>query len=209
MGFENKLIEINPSKLFDDENYFYYLSKDKYLHDSIKIHKFCFLNQFVDFIELIYLKTGRNINYKPGIFELNNFRKNNEELIDFIIYLNYNMNLLELNDKKDINIIKELKNEIEVLKDVRDNFINSCINFLSSLAKVDKEAKNLERYDSQNLKTKKIEGKYLYEIIDKINDMINNFQQKKDIIEKKYDLYPLEITGKILFPIFGFLYKSK
>lgn len=92
---------------------------------------------------------------------------------------------------------------------MRDNFINSCINFLSSLAKVDKEAKNLERYDSQNLKTKKIEGKYLYEIIDKINDMINDFQQKKDIIEKKYDLYPLEITGKILFPIFGFLYKSK
>ena len=92
---------------------------------------------------------------------------------------------------------------------MRDNFINSCINFLSSLAKVDKEAKNLERYDSQNLKTKKIEGKYLYEIIDKINDMINDFQQKKDIIEKKYDLYPLEITEKILFPIFGFLYKSK
>ena len=185
------------------------IRKIPYLHDNIKIHKFCFLNQFVDFIELIYLKTGRNINYKPGIFELNNFRKNNEELIDFIIYLNYNMNLLELNDKKDISIIKELKNEIEVLKDVRDNFINSCINFLSSLAKFDIEAKNLERYDSQHLKTKKIEGKYLYEIIDKINDMINDFQQKKDIIEKKYDLYPLEITGKILFPIFGFLYKSK
>ena len=150
-------------------------------------------------LNLYILKTGRNINYKPGIFELNNFRKNNEELIDFIIYLNYNMNLLELNDKKDINIIKELKNEIEVLKDVRDNFINSCINFLSSLAKVDKEAKNLERYDSQNLKTKKIEGKYLYEIIDKINDMINDFQQKKDIIEKKYDLP--EPQGKSLLKI--------
>ncbi len=82
---------------------------------------------------------------------------------------------------------------------MRDNFINSCINFLSSLAKVDKEAKNLERYDSQNLKTKKIEGKYLYEIIDKINDMINDFQQKKDIIEKKYDL--LEPQGKSLLKI--------
>ena len=82
---------------------------------------------------------------------------------------------------------------------MRDNFINSCINFFSSLAKVDKEAKNLERYDSQNLKTKKIEGKYLYEIIDKINDMINDFQQKKDIIEKKYDL--LEPQGKFLLKI--------
>ena len=87
---------------------------------------------------------------------------------------------------------------------MRDNFINSCINFLSSLAKVDKEAKNLERYDSQNLKTKKIEGKYLYEIIDKINDMINDFQQKKDIIEKKYDFisirnYKKNIVSNIWF----------
>jgi len=36
-----------------------------------------------------------------------------------------------------------------------------------------------------------------------------DFQELKDNIEKEYDLYPLDITSKILFPIVGFLYKSK
>ena len=209
MRFEKKLIEINPDKHFDDDDYFYCLQKDKYLPANIKIHKLCFLNQFVDFIELIYLKTSRDINYKPGILELNTFRKYNEELIDFIIYLNYNINLLELNAQKNLNIIRDFKSEIEVLNDLREIFINYCIDFLSSLAKVDKEAKNLERYDSQRLKTKKIDGKYLCEIFSKINDIIKDFKQRKEKIEEKFDLYSLEITGKILFPIFGFLYKSK
>ena len=209
MGFEKKLIEINPAQCFDDVDYFYCLQKDKSLPTNIEIHKLCFLNQFVDFIELIYLKTNRDLNYKPGIFELDTFRKFNEELIDFIVYLNYNANLLELIAKKNINIIKDFRSEIEVLNDLRENFINSCIDFLSSLAKVDKEAKNLQRYDSPKLKTKKIDGKYLFEIYSKIIDIIKLFNQRKEKIEKKYDLCPLETTGKILFPIFGFLYKSK
>ena len=47
MGFEKKLIEVNPEKTFDEEDYFYLKSKDT--NFSIKIHKFCFLNQFLNF----------------------------------------------------------------------------------------------------------------------------------------------------------------
>ena len=209
MGFEKPLIEINPDKLFDDEDYFYILSKDRILIDNIKIHKLCFLNQFVDFIELIELKTYQDVKYKPGILQLNNFRKYNEELIDFIIYLNYNLNLLEINEKRDIAIIKRFKNDIIILNDLRNNFIKSCIDFLSALINVNNQSKNLERYDSQKLKTMKFDGKYLYEIINEIKDTIANFQKRKTKIEEEYDLYSLEVTGKILFPLFGFLYKSK
>ena len=209
MGFEKKLIEINPNKLFDDEDYFYILSKDKALSDNIKIHKFCFLNQFVDFIELIELKTYQDIKYKPGIFQLNNFRNYNEELADFIIYLNYNLNLLEIKAKRDIDLIKRLENNIIILQDLRNNFIKSCKDFLSFLTKVNIQSKNLERYDSQKLKKIKFDGKYLYEIISEIKDILEDFHKRKIKIEGEYDLYSLEFMGKILYPLFGFLYKSK
>ena len=42
-----------------------------------------------------------------------------------------------------------------------------------------------------------------------IRDTIENFYKIKNELEGEYDLYSLEITGKILYPMFGFLYKSK
>ena len=117
MGFHKRLIEINPEKVFDDEDYFYVLPNNDILTDKIKIHKLCFLNQFVDFIEMIELITFINLSFKPGIKELNEFRKYNEELIDFLIYLNYNIN-----------------NEII---GIRNEFIESCIDFLTKLAQID------------------------------------------------------------------------
>ena len=207
--FDKKLIEINPKNFYDDKDYFYYISNDKYLKDNIKIHKLCFLNQFIDFIEIIELLTYQSLLYKPGINELNEFRKYNEELIDFLIYLNYNINFLELNVKKDIIVIKKLKNEINKINDLRDAFIDSCTDFLSLLIQIDISTKNLEKMNSEISKNYKINGKYLYEIYNEIKDDIEKFHQIKNKIEEEFDLYPLNITGKILFPLTGFLYKSK
>ena len=55
------------------------------------------------------MKKIYNLNYFSGLNELNMFRTLNEELIDFILYLNYNINLLEVNAKKDIDVIISLK----------------------------------------------------------------------------------------------------
>ncbi len=44
----------------------------------------------MDFIKLIKIKTGQDLIFKPGISELNKFREQNEELVDFIIVLEYN-----------------------------------------------------------------------------------------------------------------------
>ena len=207
MGFEKKLIEINPEKTFDEEDYFYLESK--VTNFRIKIHKFCFLNQFINFNGLIGLISGYNLNCFSGLNELNKFRTLNEELIDFILYLNYNINLLEVNAKKDIDVIISLKRQNEMLVNKRKIFVDSCDEFLSGLIKIDNSTKNLEQYYSAEAKKFEFDGKYLYEIYKEIKMNFKDFQELKDNIEKEYDLYPLDITSKILFPIVGFLYKSK
>ena len=63
--------------------------------------------------------------------------------------------------------------------------------------------------DTREAKKFEFDGKYLYEIYKEIKMNFKDFQELKDNIEKEYDLYPLDITSKILFPIVGFLYKSK
>ena len=210
MGFDNKrLIEINPKELYNDEDYFYWEKKSKISKHNVKIHKYCFLNQFVDFMELIKLITNQDLQYKPGLYELNQFRENNEELIDFIIYLNHNINLLELNSQRDQNIVEDLKNEVNTLNDLRNNYIHFCIIFLSGLAQFDKENKYLERFNSKILEKYQIHGSYIEEIYAEIKGSLKDFAKRKNNIENKYDLYPLNITGKALFPIVGFLYKSK
>ena len=137
------------------------------------------------------------------------FRTLNEELIDFILYLNYNINLLEVNAKKDIDVIISLKRQNEMLVNKRKIFVDSCDEFLSGLIKIDNSTKNLEQYYSAEAKKFEFDGKYLYEIYKEIKMNFKDFQELKDNIEKEYDLYPLDITSKILFPIVGFLYKSK
>ena len=194
MNFDKKLIEINPNQLFDDEDYFYCTSDKFTLLENIKIHKLCFLNQFMDFIKLIKIKTGQDLIFKPGISELNKFREQNEELVDFIIVLEY---------------IKQLQSLINKIKDIRQNIINNSFDFVSALAKIDKASKNLERYSSLISNEYKIKGKFLYEILSDINSEIEQFRQNKKYIEDNFNLYSLDITGKILFPIVGILYKSK
>lgn len=209
MNFDKKLIEINPNQLFDDEDYFYCTSDKFTLLENIKIHKLCFLNQFMDFIKLIKIKTGQDLIFKPGISELNKFREQNEELVDFIIVLEYNLNFLELSSKNDKEVIKQLQSLINKIKDIRQNIINNSFDFVSALAKIDKASKNLERYSSLISNEYKIKGKFLYEILSDINSEMEQFRQNKKYIEDNFNLYSLDITGKILFPIVGILYKSK
>ena len=179
MGFNKKLIEFNPSKFFDDDEYFYYISKGRYSIDNIKIHKFCFLNQFVNFIELISLVANRVLKFSPGINELNEFRTYNEELIDFYIKLNYNANFLELNIKKDVKILKRLEKEIDELKEIRNKFIKLCNDFLTVLIKIDISVKDLVWYNSDISKQDK-NGKYLEDIYNEIKDIIEYFHDKKN-----------------------------
>ena len=209
MGFEKKLVEINPSETFNDEDYFYFVPLNSTFGKKVKIHKLCFLNQFVNLFELIELKIGQNLYYKHGLFDLNNFRTYNEEMIDFIIYLNYNINLLELNAKNDVEVVTFLKHRINSLNDIRNKFVDSCVDFLSGIIEIDNEAKNLENYNKAKYKDYRFNGKYFKEHYIEIKNLIEIFQQEKKKIEEMYDLYPLSITGKILFPVVGFLYKSK
>ena len=208
MGFEKKLIEINPIETFNDNDYFYYIRKNLNFGVNLKIHKLCFLNQFVDLFELIELYTGQSI-IKSGLYELNLFREYNEELIDFIIYLKHNIALLELNSKKDIEVTKFLKNKINILNDIRNMFINFCDEFLSGIIQINNDSKNLENYNSEKYKNAKFNGKYLNKYIPEINELIENFRNRKNEIEEIYNLYPLNTIGKILFPILGILYNSK
>ena len=209
MGFNKKLIEINPNKLFDDDEYFYFISKNRFSTHNLKIHKFCFLNQFVNFIELISLVAKHSLKFNPGIGELNEFRKYNEELIDFYIYLYYNINFLELNAKKRVTIVtnlKRLEKEINEIKEIRNKFIILCNDFLKRLIKIDISVKDLVWFNSEISKKSK-NGKYLEEIYYEIKDIMENFHDKKNKIEREFDLYPLNVIGKILVPLFGFLYK--
>ena len=208
MGFHKRLIEINPEKVFDDEDYFYILPNNDILTDKIKIHKLCFLNQFVDFIEMIELITFINLSFKPGIKELNEFRKYNEELIDFLIYLNYNINFFKLKEA-DNSILKRIQNGINEIIGIRNEFIESCIDFLTKLAQIDISVKYLASYTSEKATEYKMKGKYLYEIYSEIRDNIELFHQKKNIMKEEFNSYKTDITRKILVPLFGFLYKSK
>ena len=207
MGFEKKLIEINPIETFNDDDYFYYIRKNFNFGVNIKINKLCFLNQFIDLFEFIELYTGQSI-IKSGLHELNLFREYNEELIDFIIYLNYNIGLLELKSKKDIEVINSLRNKFNVLNDIRNMFINFCDEFLSGIIQINNNSKNLEDYNSKKYKNSTFNGKYLYQYTNEIKELIENFRDRKNEIEEIYNLYPLNTIGKILFPILGILYNS-
>ena len=207
MGFEKKLIEINPIETFNDDDYFYYIRKNFNFGVNIKINKLCFLNQFIDLFEFIELYTGQSI-IKSGLHELNLFREYNEELIDFIIYLNYNIGLLELKSKKDIEVINSLRNKFNVLNDIRNMFINFCDEFLSGIIQINNNSKNLEDYNSKKYKNSTFNGKYLYQYTNEIKELVENFRERKNEIEEIYNLYPLNTIGKILFPILGILYNS-
>ena len=127
MGYEKKLIEIQPKSLFEEEDSFYIVQKTAKALDNIKVNIFSFLNQFVDIIEIIQLLTYQNLTFKPGINHLNDFLKYNEEFIDFISLLNYNLNFFDLNVKRDENIIKKFATIVEEIKDIRNSFVKNCL----------------------------------------------------------------------------------
>ena len=131
MGYEKKLIEIQPKSLFEEEDSFYIVQKTAKALDNIKVNIFSFLNQFVDIIEIIQLLTYQNLTFKPGINHLNDFLKYNEEFIDFISLLNYNLNFFDLNVKRDENIIKKFATIVEEIKDIRNSFVKNCLDFLA------------------------------------------------------------------------------
>ena len=130
-GIWKKLIEIQPKSLFEEEDSFYIVQKTAKALDNIKVNIFSFLNQFVDIIEIIQLLTYQNLTFKPGINHLNDFLKYNEEFIDFISLLNYNLNFFDLNVKRDENIIKKFATIVEEIKDIRNSFVKNCLDFLA------------------------------------------------------------------------------
>ena len=209
MEFPKKLIEINPKSLYEEEDSFYIVYQNGKILDNIKINIFSFLNQFVDIIEIIHLLTYQNLSFKPGINQLKDFLQYNEEFIDFISLLNYNLNFFDLNTKRDVKVIKQFETIIEEIKDIRNSFIKNCLDFLIEIAKIDKSVKSLVEYDSLEAINVNIRGRTLWKILEEINKEIELFNKKKNKFENEYNLYPLKITQKILFPIIGAIYTSK
>ena len=209
MGFQKKLIEIKPKSLYEEEDSFYIVQKTSKRLDNIKINIFSFLNQFVDIIEIIELLTYQNLSFKPGINQLKDFLQYNEEFIDFISLLNYNLNFFDLNIKRDEKIIIQFETILEEIKDLRNSFIKNCLDFLVELAKIDRSVKSLVEYDSKEAINVNVRGRTLWKILEEINTKVKLFNEKKNQIENEYNLYPLKITEKILFPIIGVLYRSK
>ena len=207
VGFGKKLIEIKPKELFEEEDFFYIIpDKSKRMLDIVKNNIYSFLNQFIDIISITQLLTSQNFSSKPCIKELNEFMEKNEEFIDFISLINYNINFFDLSIKKDPKIIKDLEALVTELEDERRDFVDICVSFLFELAKISNFSQELIKYDSKEVK---MVYKEPLKIMESINENIRKFNEKKTKIESKYALYPLKITGKILFPIIGVLYRSK
>ena len=202
MGIKNNLIEISREIIWNESDYFYFCHKDqfmlKYFPDSIKIHKYCFLNQLVDFSSLIILKKQFDLSLKPVIRELIVFRKQNEEFLDFILYLNNNINFLDLSNQKN-EIVPMLLRFSENAKIYRKNYIGAVKEYVTELAKINLDKKGL-KIDSESRDIN------LYKLSDKIQQIFEEFKKLKKLVEDNVNLYPINVTGQILFPIIGCLY---
>jgi hypothetical protein len=204
MGFKSKLIEISPKINFDNPNYFYFSHEDpfrlKYFPDKVKIHKFCFLNQLVDIFSLIELKTKYDLSILPVMRELNDFKEQNEEFIELILHLNNNINYLDLsNQKKDQ--VPILFKYVDKINAFRTNYIINVKDYVNMLVTLNLKEKGL-KIDSVS------KNKTLIKLRDKIQGIYEDFKKSKEFIESNIILYPLTITGEILFPIIGCLYHS-
>ena len=145
MGFKSKLIEINPKINFDNPNYFYFSHEDpfrlKYFPDKVKIHKFCFLNQLVDIFPLIELKTKYDLSILPVMRELNDFKEQKEEFIEFILHLNNNINYLDLsNQKKDL--VPILLKYVDKINAFRTNYIINVKDYVNILVTLNLKKKD-------------------------------------------------------------------
>jgi hypothetical protein len=207
MGFNMNLIEISPNIPIKEplSDYFYYEEKDvrfaKYFPNKIKIHKFCFLNQIVDFTTLIRLRSGQNIAFKPVIKELIYFRNLNEEFTDLILQLDDNINFFDI-CKKENEHLQILSNFLIEANILRNKFVEKANSYATELVKVN-NSKGLLEIDHESKNTK------LSELYSSIQKIVDEFKNLKNNVEIEVELYPMNITEKVLFPIIGRLYNSK
>lgn len=207
MGFNMNLIEISPNIPINEplSDYFYYEEKDerfaKYFPNKIKIHKFCFLNQIVDFTTLIRLRSGQNIAFKPVIKELIYFRNLNEEFTDLILQLDDNINFFDI-CKKENEHLQTLSNFLIEANILRNKFVEKANSYATELVKVN-NSKGLLEIDHESKNTK------LSELYSSIQKIVDEFKNLKNNVEIEVELYPMNITEKVLFPIIGRLYNSK
>ena len=207
-GFNKKLIEINPNLQSLDPDYIYSIPSAKYkLLKKVRVHKYGFLNQFVDLIQLIEIKTQDNISFKFGFEEIKLFQRYNEEFIDFILLLNYNLNFLYLNNYKDDNlsIILKIESTIEEMEKIKSSFIEECLLYFNKLIQDNNYNEDFKK--NPNVFHLIFENqKNIFKIT---KEYYSKYENLKERTEKIIKLYPLIITSKILYPMIGALYNSK
>ena len=211
LGLDKNLIEINPKSNLLDNDFIYSMPKEEIFGlEKVRINIYGFLNQFVDLIHIIELKTGQDLSYKFGFEETGILQNYLEDFNDFIILLNYNLNFLYLNSFKDDKsiFIKFIQSTIQKMNALKENFISDCLDYFTNLVK--------NKYDIYNDIDDDIDRKQLRSLLAKkrkiyklAQDYYKQYEKLKESTENKVKLYPLYITSKILFPFVGILYNSK
>jgi len=158
------------------------------------------LNQLVDIFSLIELKTKYDLSILPVMRELNDFKEQNEEFIEFILHLNNNINYLDLSNQKKDQVPNLLK-YVDKINALRTNYIIKVKDYVNMLVTINLKEKGL-KIDSVS------KNKTLIKLRNKIQGIFEDFKKTKEYIENNIVLYPLTITGEILFPIMGCLYHS-
>lgn len=207
-GFNNQLIEINPDLESLDPDYIYSIPSAKFkLLKKVRVHKYGFLNQFVDLIQLIEIKTEDKISFKFGFEEIKRFQSYNEEFVDFILLLNYNLNFLYINKYKDDNssIILKIESTIEEMEKIRSSFVEECLSYFNKLI--------IDNIYNEDFEKNPNDFHLIFEnqknIFNAAKEYYSNYENLKEKTEKLIKLYPLVITSKILYPMIGALYNSK
>ena len=208
---DKNLIEINPKSNLLDNDFIYSMPKEEIFGlEKVRINIHGFLNQFVDLIQLIELKTGQDLSYKFGFEEVGILQNYLEDFNDFIILLNYNLNFFYLNNFKDDKsiFIKFIELKIQKMNALKENFISDCLDYFTNLVK--------NKYDIYNDIDDDIDRKHLRSLLAKkrkiyrsAQDYYRQYENLKESTENKVKLYPLYITSKILFPFVGILFNSK
>ena len=210
-GLDKNLVEINPKSNLSDNDFIYSMPKEEIFGlEKVRINIHGFLNQFVDLIHIIEIKTGQDLSYKFGFEETGILQNYLEDFNDFIILLNYNLNFFYLNNFKDDKsiFIKFIQSTIQKMNALKENFISDCLDYFANLVK--------NKYDIYNDIDDDIDRKQLRSLLAKkrkiyksAQDYYRQYENLKESTENKVKLYPLYITSKILFPFVGILYNSK
>ena len=84
----------------------------------------------------------------------------------------------------------------------RNKFVEKANSYVTELVKVN-NSKGLLEIDHESKNTK------LSELYSSIQKIVDEFKNLKNNVEIEVELYPMNITEKVLFPIIGRLYNSK